>query len=58
MARNAALAGALLVIGVVAFLTVRVAITKGVDVLVVASFIVLALLGVALLGALTAPGDD
>jgi hypothetical protein len=58
MARNAALAGALFIIGLLAFLTLRVAITEGVDVLVVVSIIVLALLGVGVLGALTAPRDD
>jgi hypothetical protein len=58
MARNAALAGALFIIGLLAFLTLRVAITEGIDVLVVVSIIVLALLGVGVLGALTAPGDD
>jgi ABC-type siderophore export system fused ATPase/permease subunit len=58
MRRNAALAGALFIIGLLAFLTVRVAVTEGIDVLVVVSFIVLALLGVGVLGALTAPDDD
>jgi hypothetical protein len=58
MARNAALAGALFIIGLLAFLTLRVAITEGVDVLVVVSIIVLVLLGVGVLGALTAPRDD
>ncbi len=57
-ARNAALGSALLLIGVLAFLTVRVAAEHGVDVLVVLSLIVLALLGFGVLGALTTPPDD
>ena len=58
MGRNAALAGALFIIGLLAFLTVRVAVTEGIDILVVVSLIVLVLLGVGVLGALNAPGDD
>jgi hypothetical protein len=57
-ARNAALAAALALIGLLAFLTVRVAAEHGIDVLVVLSLIVLALLGVGVLGALTTPPDD
>jgi hypothetical protein len=57
-ARNAALGSALLLIGILAFLTVRVAAEHGVDVLVVLSLIVLALLGFGVLGALTTPPDD
>jgi hypothetical protein len=58
MARIAALAGALFIIGLLAFLTLRVAIEHGVDVLVVLSLIVLVLVGVGVLGALNAPRDD
>lgn len=58
MARNLVLAAALLLIGLLAFLTLRVAIDTGVDILVVVSFIVLALLGFGVLGALTTPPDD
>ena len=58
MGRTAALAGALFVIALLAYLTIRVAIAHGIDVLVVVSLIVLALLGVGVLGALNAPGDD
>jgi hypothetical protein len=58
MGRTVALAGALFIIGLLSFLTLRVAITEGVDVLVVLSLIVLALLGVGVLGALNAPHDD
>ena len=58
MARTMALTGALLIIGFIAFMTVRVAVRDGIDVLVVTSFVVLALLGVGVLGALNAPRDD
>lgn len=56
--RNAVLAAALALIGLLAFLTLRVAIDEGVDVLVVISLIVLALLGFGVLGALTTPPDE
>jgi hypothetical protein len=58
MGRTIALSGALLIIGLLAFLTVRVAVNDGVDVVVVISFLVLALLGVGVLGALNAPPDE
>jgi hypothetical protein len=58
MGRTAALASALFIIGLLAFLTIRVAIMHGIDVLVVLSLIVLALIGVGVLGALNAPGDE
>ena len=57
-ARNAALVAALLVIGSLAYLTLSVAIEHGVDVLVVLSLFVLALLGFGVLGALTTPPDE
>ena len=57
-ARNAALVAALLMIGGLAYLTLSVAIEHGVDVLVVLSLIVLALLGFGVLGALTTPPDE
>ena len=57
-ARNAALAAALALIGLLAFLTVSVAVEHGVDVLVVVSLIVLAMLGFGVLGALTTPPDE
>jgi hypothetical protein len=56
--RNLALSGALLLIGLLSFLTVRAAIRDGVDAVVVISAIVLALMGVGVLGALNAPPDD
>lgn len=58
IARNAALVAALALIGTLAFLTLSVAVEHGVDVLVVLSLIVLALLGFGVLGALTTPPDD
>jgi hypothetical protein len=57
MGRTAALAGALVIIALLAFLTIQVAITQGIDILVVVSFVVLALIGVGVLGALNAPRD-
>ena len=57
-ARNATLAAALALIALLAFLTLSVAIEQGVDVLVVISLIILALLGFGVLGALTTPPDD
>lgn len=58
MTRNLALASALLLIGLLAFLTIRVAVTEGVDILVLVSLFVLALLGFGVLGALTTPPDE
>ena len=57
-ARNAALLSALLLIGGLAFLTISVAVEHGVDVLVVLSLFVLAMLGFGVLGALTTPPDE
>ena len=58
MARTLVLAGSLLIICLLAVLTIRVAIEQGVDVLVVLSLIVLALLGIGVLGALTSSPPD
>ncbi|HEX8074949.1 MAG TPA: hypothetical protein VF545_08205 [Thermoleophilaceae bacterium] len=58
MARTAALAGALLIIALLAFLTVYVTVRDGFDVLVIISLVILALLGVGVLGALQAPPDE
>ena len=58
MARNIALVSALVIIGALTFLTLRVAIVDGVDVLVLVSIVILVLLGVGVLGALNAPRDD
>ena len=58
MVRSAVLAAALFLIGLLAYLTVRVALNDGVTILVVVSLVVLALMGVGVLGALTAPPDE
>ena len=58
MARNVALWGSLLIIGLLTFLTVRSAVNNGVDFLVVVSIAVLAFMGVGVLGALNAPSDE
>jgi hypothetical protein len=58
MGRALALVGSLAIIGLLGFLTIAVAVEDGVDVLVVISLIVLALLGFGVLGALTSPPPD
>ena len=58
MGRALVLVGSLAIIGLLAFLTVTVAVEEGVDVLVVVSLIVLALLAFVVLGALTTPPSD
>ncbi len=58
MARNFVLVGALGLIGLLTYLTISVAVREGVDLLVVISIFVLALLGVGVIGALTAPNDE
>ena len=58
MGRALVLVGSLAIIGLLAFLTVTVAVEEGVDVLVVVSLIVLALLAFGVLGALTTPPSD
>jgi hypothetical protein len=58
MARNLVLLGSLVIICLLGFLTITVAIEYGVDILVVVSLIVLALLGFGVLGALTSPPPD
>jgi hypothetical protein len=58
MARTFALAGSLVIICLLAFLTVKVAVEDGVDILVVVSGILLLVLGVGVLGALTTPPPD
>jgi hypothetical protein len=58
LARNIALIASLALICLLGFLTVSVAIDHGVDILVLVSLVVLALLGFGVLGALTSPPDD
>ena len=55
MGRTAALGGSLVVICLLGALTIQVAVAEGIDILVVVSLIVLALLGFGVLGALTTP---
>jgi hypothetical protein len=59
MARTIVLAASLAMICLLAFLTISVAVREGIDVLVILSLIILALLGFGVLGALgTRPPDD
>ena len=58
MARNAVLLAALSLILLFAFLTVSVLVREGIDLLVVISLFILALLGFGVIAALTAPSDD
>jgi asparagine N-glycosylation enzyme membrane subunit Stt3 len=58
MARNVVLFVSLAIICLLAFLTITVAIEEGIDILVVISTIVLALLAFGVLGALTTPPSD
>ncbi len=58
MARTLALVGSLAIICLLAFLTISVAVREGIDILVVLSGIVLALLGFGVIGALTSPPPD
>jgi hypothetical protein len=58
MARTLVLGGSLAIICLLAFLTISVAVEHGVDILVVVSIIVLALLGFGVLGALSSPPPD
>jgi hypothetical protein len=59
MARTIVLAASLAMICLLAFLTISVAVREGIDVLVVLSLIILALLGFGVLGALgSRPPDE
>jgi hypothetical protein len=58
MARTFVLAASLAIICLLAFLTISVAVRDGIDVLVVVSVIILALLAFGVLGALTSPPSD
>ena len=58
MARALVLAASLGIICLLAFLTISVAIRDGVDILVIVSLLVLAVLGFGVLGALTSPPPD
>jgi hypothetical protein len=58
MGRTLVLVGSLGIISLLAFLTIKVAIEEGIDILVIVSLIVLALLGFGVLGALSTPPSD
>jgi hypothetical protein len=58
MARTVALVGSLAFICLLAALTISVAVDEGVDILVIVSLIVIALLGFGVLGALSSPPPD
>jgi hypothetical protein len=58
MGRTLVLGGTLAIICLLAFLTISVAAKDGIDVLVVVSIVILALLGVGVLGALSSPPPD
>ena len=58
MARTLVLLASLSIICLLAFLTITVAVDEGIDVLVVVSLVILALLGFGVLGALTSPPPD
>jgi hypothetical protein len=58
MARTLVLGCSLAIICLLAFLTISVAVEHGIDVLVVVSVIILALLGFGVLGALATPPSD
>ncbi len=57
-ARTAALVASLGLIGLLAYLTIRVMINDGFTPLVALSVLILALLGFGVLGALTAPPEE
>jgi hypothetical protein len=57
-ARTLVLGGSLVLICLLGFLTVSVAVQEGIDILVVVSIVILALLGFGVLGALTSPPDE
>jgi hypothetical protein len=58
VSRTVVLAVSLLFIAVLAFLTLFVLFASGPDVLVVVSFVILALFGFGVIGALATPPDD
>jgi hypothetical protein len=58
MARNLVLAASIAIICLLAFLTISVAVRDGIDVLVVLSVIILALLGFGVIGALASQPPD
>jgi hypothetical protein len=57
-ARNLVLAASLVLICLLGFLTLTVMFREGIDILVLVSLLILALLGFGVLGALTSPPPD
>jgi hypothetical protein len=57
-ARSAALLASLAFLGLLAYLTVSVAVSDGVTPLVVVSAVILGLCGIGVVGALTSPPDE
>ena len=58
MSRNFVLGASLLLICLLGFLTVTVLVSQGLDILVIVSLLILALLGFGVLGALTSPPPE
>jgi hypothetical protein len=58
MARTLILLGSIALVALLSFLTLSVAIEDGVTVIVVLSFIIIAVLGFGVLGALTSADDE
>ena len=58
MNRNFVLGASLVLICLLAFLTVTVLVSQGLDILVIVSLLILALLGFGVLGALTSPPPE
>jgi hypothetical protein len=58
MGRRVALYAVLAVIALLAFLTVYVMVTHGIDVLVILSLVILAMFAFGIVGALTQPPDE
>jgi hypothetical protein len=56
--RNLVLAGSLVLICLLGFLTIRVAVRNGVDILVIVSLVILAMIGFGVVGALTSSTED
>jgi hypothetical protein len=57
-ARTFALVASLVLICLLAFLTLSVAVKNGVDILVIVSFVILALMASGVIGALTSPPEE
>jgi hypothetical protein len=56
--RGFVLVASLVLICLLGFLTLMVAFENGVDILVIVSFVILAMLGFGVIGALTSPPED